>query len=125
MVEVDEHGGSQEGNVFIINIIIFRNIVIEDPRPTMQQFFILMEGFKPYFNPEQRRDPGDLNGILFQVTMVVRMKMVFKMMVVKMMMLMVNNQCLQNITKVATSNAMKEPEILWGFNEGKIRNLVG
>ena len=45
----------------------FRNIVIEDPRPTMQQFFMLMEGFEPYFELEQRRDPGDLNGILFQV----------------------------------------------------------
>ena len=41
--------------------------MIEDPRPTMQQFFMLMEGFEPYFEPEQRRDPGDLNGILFQV----------------------------------------------------------
>ena len=41
--------------------------MIEDPRPTMQQFFILMEGLEPYFDQEQRRDPGDLNGILFQV----------------------------------------------------------
>ena len=32
---------------------------------------------------------------------------------------------MQNITILATSNAMKEPDILWGFNEGKIRNLVG
>ena len=52
-----------EANLFIF----FRNIVIEDPRPTMQQFFMLMEGFEPYFEPEQRREPGDLNGILFQV----------------------------------------------------------
>ena len=54
-------------------ITIFRNIVIEDPRPTMQQFFILMEGLEPYFDQEQRRDPGDLNGILFQVGWVVMM----------------------------------------------------
>ena len=32
---------------------------------------------------------------------------------------------MQNITILATSNAMKEPDILWGFNEGMIRNLVG
>ena len=32
---------------------------------------------------------------------------------------------MQNITILATSNAMKEPDILWGFNKGKIRNLVG
>ena len=50
-----------------------RNIVIEDPRPTMQQFFMLMEGFEPYFEPEQRREPGDLNGILFQVGWMVMM----------------------------------------------------
>jgi len=84
------HGAGQGGSR-----LIFRNIVIEDPRPTMQQFFILMEGLEPYFDPEERRDPGDLNGILFQ-----------------------------NITIVAASNVMKEPEILWGFNEGNIRNLT-
>ena len=67
--------------------MIFRNIVIEDPRPTNQQFFILMEGLQPYFDPEERRDPGDLNGILFQV-IVNMMMMMMMMMMLKMMMVM-------------------------------------
>ena len=80
--------------VFITNItiiiMIIRNIVIEDPRPTNQQFFILMEGLEPYFDPEERRDPGDLNGILFQVIVIMTMMvMMLKMMVVKMMMMMI------------------------------------
>ena len=32
-----------------------RNIRVEDPRPTLQHFFLLMEGFKPYSDPEERR----------------------------------------------------------------------
>ena len=32
---------------------------------------------------------------------------------------------MQNITIVAASNAMNEQEVLWGFKEGNIRNLVG
>ena len=86
----------KKGFVFITNItmiifiMIFRNIVIEDPRPTNQQFFILMEGLEPYFDPEERRDPGDLNGILFQVIVIMTMMvMMLKMMVVKMMMMMI------------------------------------
>ena len=56
------------------------------------------------------------------------------MLVVKMMILDVDGEnddvvgiesSVQNITIMATSNAMKEPDILWGFNEGKIQNLVG
>ena len=57
--------------------------MIEDPRPTMQQFFILMEGLEPYFDPEERRDTGDLNGILFQVIVIMMVIMMVKRMVVK------------------------------------------
>ena len=102
----------------IVIITIFRNIVIEDPRPTMQQFFILMEGLEPYFDPEQRRDPGDLNGILFQVPGTINNEDGVEDEDVY-------SQCLQNITIVAASNAMNEQEVLWGFKEGNIRNLVG
>lgn len=44
--------------------VIFRNIRISDPRPTLQQFFICMAMPKPY--GEDQRGPGDLSGILFQ-----------------------------------------------------------
>ena len=43
-----------------------RNIVVEDKRPTLQAFMIYMEGVEPWSNPEKRRDPGDLFGIVFQ-----------------------------------------------------------
>ena len=44
---------------------------MEDKRPTLQQFFILMEGTEPWGDGdcgEKRRDPGDLHGITFKVT---------------------------------------------------------
>jgi hypothetical protein len=44
--------------------VIFRNIRISDPRPTLQQFFICMTVPEPY--GEGKRGPGDLSGILFQ-----------------------------------------------------------
>ena len=44
-----------------------RNIVVEDPRPTLQHFMVAMQGVEPWSNPETKRDPGDLIGILFQV----------------------------------------------------------
>ena len=43
-----------------------RNIVVEDKRPTLQAFMIYMEGVEPWSDPEEKRDPGDLFGILFQ-----------------------------------------------------------
>ena len=47
--------------------IVFRNIVVEDPRPTLQHFMILMEGVKPYSDPQKRkREPGDVFGLTFQ-----------------------------------------------------------
>jgi hypothetical protein len=44
--------------------VIFRNIRISDPRPTLQQFFICMTVPEPY--GDAKRAPGDLSGILFQ-----------------------------------------------------------
>ena len=39
--------------------------LVEDPRPTLQSFKIMMEGVAPY--PEDRkRGPGDIHGIVFQ-----------------------------------------------------------
>jgi hypothetical protein len=46
--------------------VVFRNINIEDPRPTLQQFFICMTVPKPYSNDEEKGGAGDLSGILFQ-----------------------------------------------------------
>ena len=46
---------------------LIRNIVVEDERPTLQHFMVAMEGVEPWSNPDRKRDPGDLFGILFQV----------------------------------------------------------
>ena len=36
---------------------------MEDPRPTLQHFFLLMEGCEPWSRPdEHRREPGDDDG---------------------------------------------------------------
>ena len=32
-----------------------RNIRVEDPRPTLQHFFLLMQGCEPWSDPEVRR----------------------------------------------------------------------
>jgi len=75
--------------------LTFRNIHVEDPRPTLQHFFILMEGCEPWSRPDQhRREPGDLVGITFQ-----------------------------NIT-IAAPSILGEPDVLWGFEGGAIRDLV-
>lgn len=44
--------------------VIFRNIRISDPRPTLQQFFLCMTVPEPYGDAKSK--PGDLSGILFQ-----------------------------------------------------------
>jgi len=47
--------------------VIFRNIRVEDPRPSQQAFLIQMATEKPYAWPEPKtRKPGDLVGVLFQ-----------------------------------------------------------
>ncbi len=72
--------------------VIFRNIRISDPRPTLQQFFICMAVPKPY--GDAKRGPGDLSGILFQ-----------------------------NIS-IAAPSVIREPQLLWGQSDARIRNLT-
>ena len=75
--------------------ITFRNIVVEDPRPTLQHFMIAMQGVEPWSRPEERRRaPGDLFGIIFQ-----------------------------NITITAPS-ILGEPDVLWGMSDGLIYGLI-
>ena len=71
------------------------NIVVEDPRPTLQHFMIAMEGVKPWSNPETRkRGPGAVSSILFQ-----------------------------NIT-IAAPSVLGEPDVLWGMADGVISDLI-
>ncbi|MBN8420052.1 MAG: hypothetical protein J0L73_14135 [Verrucomicrobia bacterium] len=44
--------------------VIFRNIRISDPRPTLQQFFLCMAVPEPYGDGSHGK--GDLSGVLFQ-----------------------------------------------------------
>ena len=74
--------------------VVFRNINIEDPRPTLQQFFICMTVPKPYTNEDNSRKAGDLSGILFQ-----------------------------NISLTAPS-VIAEPQILWGQKDARIHDLI-
>ena len=49
------------------NGIVFKNIRVEDPRPTLQPFMIAMEGVQPWSDPDERkRGAGDLNGVVFR-----------------------------------------------------------
>ena len=74
--------------------VIFRNINIEDPRPTLQQFFIFMTMAAPYSKNTEKRKAGDLSGILFQ-----------------------------NIS-IAAPSVLGEPQILWGQADARIRKLT-
>ena len=74
--------------------VIFRNINIEDPRPTLQQFFLCMTVPKPYSKADEKEAAGDLSGILFQ-----------------------------NIA-IAAPSVLGEPQILWGQPDARIRNLT-
>lgn len=74
--------------------VSFRNIRVEDPRPTLQPFLIAMQGLAPYSDPAQKRKPGDLAGVLFQ-----------------------------NIT-IAAPHVLNQPDILWGAPDARIRNLT-
>jgi hypothetical protein len=74
--------------------VIFRNINVEDPRPTLQQFFICMTVPKPYSKKEEGRKAGDLSGILFQ-----------------------------NIA-IAAPSVLGEPQLLWGQANARIGNLT-
>ena len=74
--------------------VVFRNINVEDPRPTLQQFFICMTVPKPYSQTAETRKPGDLSGIVFQ-----------------------------NISITAPS-VLGEPQLLWGQADARIENLT-
>ena len=74
--------------------VIFRNINIEDPRPTLQQFFVCMTVPEPYSKDGGKRGAGDLSGILFQ-----------------------------NIS-IAAPSVLGEPQLLWGLPDARIRNLT-
>ena len=76
--------------------ITFRNISVEDPRPTHMHFKIMMEAVPPWSSSGgRRRGPGDLYGITFQ-----------------------------NITIAAPARVEDEPELLWGMEDGLIYGLV-
>jgi hypothetical protein len=74
--------------------VVFRNINIEDPRPTLQQFFLCMTVPQPYSKDGDKRGAGDLSGILFQ-----------------------------NIS-IAAPSVLKEPQLLWGQPDARIRDLT-
>ena len=76
--------------------VVFRNIVVEDPRPTMASFKIQMEHWR-YPEKDSRRGPGDLRGIVFQ-----------------------------NVSIAARSvlDPEIEPEILWGMADAQIFDLT-
>lgn len=74
--------------------VVFRNINIEDPRPTLQQFFLCMAVPPPYSNKTNQRGSGDLAGIYFQ-----------------------------NIS-IAAPSVLGEPQILRGLSNARIQNLT-
>jgi len=74
--------------------VVFRNIRIEDPRPTLQQFFVCMALPEPYSERAEKREAGDLSGVLFQ-----------------------------NLS-IAAPSVLGEPQILHGHADARIRNLT-
>ena len=74
--------------------VIIRNINIEDPRPTLQQFFITMETPKPYADGNPRRKAGDLAGVLFKDI------------------------------RIAAPSVLGEPQLLWGQKDARIHHLT-
>jgi hypothetical protein len=74
--------------------VTFRNINVEDPRPTLQQFFLCMSVPKPYSKEDRKCGAGDLSGIHFQ-----------------------------NIS-IAAPSVLGEPQLLWGQPDARIRDLT-
>lgn len=74
--------------------VIFRNINVEDPRPTLQQFFICMTVPPPYSRHGESRAAGDLTGIRFE-----------------------------NIA-IAAPSVLCEPQLLWGHPDARIHDLT-
>ena len=57
--------------------LTFRNIVVEDPRPTHQAIKIMMQGVQPWGKPDKKRGPGDVYGITFQAKLKIFLSMLF------------------------------------------------
>ena len=74
--------------------VVFRNINVEDPRPTLQQFFLCMTVPPPYSRRGEARAAGDLAGVRFE-----------------------------NIA-IAAPSVLGEPQLLWGHPEARIRELT-
>jgi hypothetical protein len=74
--------------------VIFQNINVEDPRPTLQQFFINMTIPKPYSDGTISRKPGNLSKVIFR-----------------------------NIT-IQKSSVIGEPQMLWGAEGCRITDLT-
>ena len=73
--------------------VVFRNINIEDSRPTLQQFFLCMTVPPPYSSAGESRAAGDLAGVRFE-----------------------------NIS-IAAPSVLGEPQLLWGHPTARIRDL--
>jgi hypothetical protein len=74
--------------------VVFRNINVEDPRPTLQQFFVCMTVPPPYSRAGESRTAGDLAGVRFE-----------------------------NIS-IAAPSVLGEPQLLWGHSDARIRDLT-
>jgi hypothetical protein len=74
--------------------VVFRNIRIEDPRPTLQQFFLCNSVGPPYAKQPEQRGAGDISGVVFQ-----------------------------NIS-IAAPSVLGEPQLLLGQANAKIRGLI-
>ena len=75
--------------------LTFRDIRVEDPRPSLQHFKVMMEGVEPWASPDDRkRGPGDLYGITF------------------------------NNINIAAPSVLGEQEVLWGMEDDLIYGLV-
>ena len=74
--------------------IIFSNIYVSDPRPTMQTFFVGMTVPPPYCTVANGRTAGDMAGVVFK-----------------------------NVT-IAVTNRNAEPEMLWGESGAEIHDLT-
>lgn len=74
--------------------VIFRNINVEDPRPTLQQFFIAMTVPGPYSSDGPSRRKGDLSKAVFE-----------------------------NVS-IAAPSVLGEPQLLWGAEGARIDGLI-
>ncbi|MCA9009298.1 MAG: endo-polygalacturonase, partial [Planctomycetaceae bacterium] len=74
--------------------VLFRNINIEDPRPTLQQFFLCMTVPPPYSRNGIKGEGGDLSGIRFRDI------------------------------SIAALSVLNEPQLIWGQSDACVRDLT-